>query len=163
VECHIEVDTGSGFRAILPYSNLIDLFDYKTIQEELIPTPGTRINAIVKNFVDDILYLSTKSQDLAEESIASFMDFYQLVDKFKIGSILEGTVEKVMNFGIFVNLATPFPGLIDIGHTPFNGGSKLPRDTTKWPKEGEPIKCLLSYFRFHDKQMGLGWFPDINQ
>ena len=65
-----------------------------------------------------------------------------------------------MPFGLFIDIGSPFIGLIDIGHSNFNRGKKLSHNNSGWPKEGDSIKCVIAYYRFNDRQIGLGWTPD---
>lgn len=153
--CGIELETDSIYQSILPFDNLFD--ESKPFREELLPPIGSEIKGVVKNHVDNCLYLSAKPSDLDEKQIQGYREFYKYVESIPEGTQKTGTVKLVKPFGIFVDLSLPFIGLIDIGHISFNGGKKLPYDPSLWPKEGESIECVISYFRFDDKQFGLGW------
>lgn len=85
--------------------------------------------------------------------------YYDYLDTLTIGAGIQGVVVQARQFGLFINLGGPFLGLIDIGHRSFNGGVPLPADTTNWPKAGDEISCVISYFRLHGQQIGLGWSP----
>jgi S1 RNA binding domain len=158
VTYHVEVETHSKYKAILVYNN----FEYDwLLTDDIIPEKGTTVEMVVRNFVDDILYLSAKPSGLEETEIQLYKDFYEVVETIKEGTVIEGKISKVVPFGLFVELENcPFIGLIDIGHSDFNRGKKLPINFSSWAKEGNNIKCIVSYFRFYNKQIGLGWLPD---
>ncbi len=158
--CQIEIETDLAFKAILPYQNLLDDYDYPVFRQELIPTLGTRLDMVVANYVNGTLYLSAKPSDVSAERIAQFKSFYRYIEGLKVGNVITGRVKKAMPCGIFVDLQSPYPGLIDIGHTDFNLGKKLPYDNSKWPQEDELITCIITYFRLHNMQVGLGWSTD---
>jgi ribosomal protein S1 len=74
---------------------------------------------------------------------------------------LKGKINKIVSFGLFIELLNcPFIGFIGIGHFAFNGREQLPINFSSWAKEGDNIKCIVSYFRFENRQIGLGWLPD---
>ena len=159
--CRIEIQSSFEQKIILDY---VDLFDQHTpFDEALIPAIGSRLKLVIKNYVDGILYVNAKPKDLSKAEIQKYKEFYQLVDSLEEGRILEGRVEHIRPFGIFVNLGWPFLGLIDIGHISFNAGRQLPYDLAAWPKVGEAIRCRLGYFRFRNRQLGLGWLPNGEQ
>ncbi len=151
---HVTLDTSSDFRAILPYSHLAD--DHSRFDPELIPRLGSQITAVVFNYVDGTLYLSAKPSDLKSSTIEEWRDFYAYVYSLSIGREISGVVQKAMPFGLFVDIGSPYIGLIDIGHATFNGGYPLPVDQTSWPNVGERIRCNIGYIRFHNRQIGLG-------
>ena len=155
---HLTLDTTSEFRAILPFAHLTD--DHKSFSPELIPNVGDRLETVVFNFVEDTLYLSARPSDLKRSTIQEWQDFYAYVDTLSPGMEVMGVVERVEPFGLFVNIGSPYIGLIDIGHTAFNRGHALPYDNSEWPQVGDRIRCVLGYVRFHTRQIGLGWLPD---
>lgn len=157
VTYQVEVETNSKYKSILVYDGTqYDL----NLTNEIIPQKGTYIEMVVKNFVDQTLYLSANPNDLDETEIKLYEDFYHLIATIKEGTKLKGKILKVNPFGIFVDLNFPFIGLIDIGHSNFNEGEKLPKDFYTWAKEGDSIDCIVSYYRFYNRQIGLGWLPD---
>ncbi|WP_125916713.1 hypothetical protein [Hymenobacter coccineus] len=160
IDCHIEIKANSKLKCILSYADLIEDHNYKMFKESLIPERGTRLDMVVKNCVDNTLYLSAKPSDTNAAQVEKFRDFYKFIDGLEVGAVVKGKVEKVVPFGVFINFSTPYIGLIDIGHIEFNGGKQLPGDFSKWPKEGEIIKCVVSYYRLHSRQIGLGWIPE---
>jgi ribosomal protein S1 len=145
----IELETDSEFKStirILPLEN-----------DEQIPKIGSTINAVIVGHGYDTLYLSVDKKDF--ENVEDSKLFYQTIDNLKENEIIEGTVLQVRSFGIFIDLSLPFLGLIDIGHIDFNKGERLPRDFSEKFREGDKIKCIVSYFRFHERQIGLGYLP----
>lgn len=88
-----------------------------------------------------------------------------LKQKYPIGYKFSAKVLKIKPFGIFVEIierpenSSEYLGLIDIGHTVLckKDSQKLPLNKTQWPKEGSDINCIVSYYREHNKQLGLGW------
>lgn len=160
VTYHVEVETQSKYKSVLTYHSV----EYNLpLTEHSIPQIGTTVEMVVRNFIDDTqtLYLSAKPSDLEETEIKLYEDFYKVVETIKEGTVIEGKICKVAPFGVFVELLDcPFVGLIDIGHFDFNGGKKLPINFSSWLKEGDTIRCVVSYFRFDNRQIGLGWLPD---
>jgi ribosomal protein S1 len=155
---HVTLDTTSEFRAILPYDHLTD--NHLRFDPELIPNLGSQIATVVFNYVDGTLYLSAKPGDLKSSTIREWRDFYAYVNTLSIGREISGVVERAVPFGLFVNIGSPYIGLIDIGHSSYYGGHSLPFDHTTWPLVGESIRCSVDYIRFHNRQIGLGWIPD---
>lgn len=155
---NLVVETEFPYRGILPYEHLVDEMPH--FSADLIPNVGDTIKAVVFNFNDDTLYLSAKPSDLKVTTIEKWQEYYDYIDTLTVGSTITGIVEKVEPYGIFVNIGSPFIGLIDIGHFQFNGGVRLPRNQTGWPKEGDKIQCNVGYFRLHNQQIGLGWLPE---
>ena len=158
---HVTLDTSSEFRAILPYDHLTD--DHSRFEPELIPNLGSQIATVVFNYVDGTLYLSAKPSDLKSSTIEEWRGFYAYVHTLSIGREISGVVQKAMPFGLFVDICSPYIGLIDIGHSSFNGGHPLPIDHMRWPHVGQSIRCIIGYIRFHNRQIGLGWIPDVMQ
>jgi hypothetical protein len=78
-----------------------------------------------------------------------------------IGREVIGTVKVICPFGIFVDLGSEFLGLIDVGHSHFGSGVRLPKDPKCWPTRGSKIECYVNYFRDHDQQVGLGWKTEV--
>lgn len=156
---YLTVDSAdSEYETILPYQHLID--DQSAFSPNVIPNIGEAIKAAVFNFVDETLYLTAKPQDLTDEAIDSWRQFYQHVDTLTVGDTITGVVAKSMPFGLFVDIGSPYVGLIDIGHTAINRGVQLPGDLDSRPKVGEEIRCIIGYIRFRSRQVGLGWLPE---
>ncbi|MGN6547305.1 MAG: hypothetical protein ACTHK7_19795 [Aureliella sp.] len=154
----LEIKTQTAYRALLPYSNLVD--EFSSFSPEVIPEIGAHIDAVVDNFVDGAIYLSSKPSDLDESSIRKWEQYYDYIASLTVGHVVSGIVERAMPFGLFVNIGGPFLGLIDIAHTRINGGVQLPGDVSDWPAVGDPIQCCIAYFRFRNQQIGLGWLPE---
>ena len=152
------LNTSSEYKVVLPYDYLFE--ERKNFDKTLLPEIGCRIKAVVKNHVDDILYVSSKPSDLEQTEIQKFKEYYKFIEQNKEGRIVKGIVKKIMSFGLFVDIASPFIGLIDIGHSSFNRGKRLSHNNLEWPKEGDRISCIIAYYRFHDRQIGLGWNPN---
>lgn len=151
------LETDSGQLARLAHSNLVD--DPATFTPQIIPKVGERVDAVVANFVDGVLYLSARPEDLLETTVRRWQEYYDYIGSLTIGSTIKGRVERQRPFGLFVNIGGPFIGLIDIGHQRIAGGVPLPRDNDAWPQEGDEINCRIAYFRLHGQQIGLGWLP----
>jgi hypothetical protein len=151
------VKTSLPYQALLPYAHLVD--EPSDFSPAIIPDVGDSIRAVVFNFVDATLYLSSRPKDLKDTTIRKWRQYYDFIDTLTIGSEITGIVKRVMPFGLFVDIGSPFEGLIDIGHVGINGGRQLPRDLADWPKAGDKIECSVAYFRLHDQQVGLGWLP----
>ncbi|WP_299840282.1 S1 RNA-binding domain-containing protein [uncultured Tenacibaculum sp.] len=152
----ILVETEKGVKGFL------DLKTSPNQKEKRLLKTDEFFTAIIKNYSSDnnMLYLSIDLEDLKESSIDSYKKFYTLINEIKEGTELTGTVTEIQPFGLFVDIGQEFIGLIDIGHTSFNQGAKLPFDNSRWPKNGDSIKCIVSYYRFDNKQFGLGWIPE---
>lgn len=151
------IQTRAQLPAELPYDWLVD--QGASTRPEL-PAVGQRIDTVVNNVVKGVLYLSARPHDLLPKTIAAWAAYYAYIDTLTIGSLVTGRVIKVQPFGLFVDIGGPYPGLIDIGHTDFNQGVRLPRDYALWPTEGATIRCRVSYMRLHNRQIGLGWVPE---
>lgn len=156
---HLTLQTEFPYPALLGYSELVD--DLTLFSPQLIPRIGTHINAVVRNFVDDKLYVSAKPSALSASTILKWQQYYDYIDTLTIGSIITGVVKGVNPFGLWVDIGGPYTALIDFGHTPFNGGAKLPLDRSQWPTVGTQIRCYVSSFRFYNQQIDLIWVPDI--
>lgn len=147
--------------AVLSYYEMLEgPYDFENLDPALLPSIGQRLEVVVMNYVDGILYVSSTPRKLTEEAIQRAKDYYRYVDEMQEGMAVQGTVSFVAPFGLFVDIGLPFPGLIDIGHISFNGGKQLPSDPDDWPKVGERIQCVMAYFRLHNYQFGLGWKPE---
>lgn len=147
------LETGTGYKSRLPF-NFIE--ESESIPN-CLPNIGEEINAVVYNFVDGDLYLSAKPSHTSIESIQAWQAYYDFIETLEIGHKVTGTVTSIKAFGIFVDIGAPYIGLIDVGHNWFSGGDRLPTDRSVWPVEGETITCQISYFRLHNRQIGLGW------
>ncbi len=152
---NLAIKTDSAYPALLGYSALVD--HPSMFSPMIIPEVGARIDAVVVNFVDGTLYLSARPSDLKESSVLRYQQYYDYIGTLTVGYVVPGVVKQSVAFGLFVDIGGPFIGLIDIGHTSFNGGDPLPRDRSKWPAVGDEIYCVISYFRFSNQQIGLGW------
>jgi ribosomal protein S1 len=62
------------------------------------------------------------------QEVKEYQAFYEFIETIREGTAASGVVEKIMPFGVVVDLSYPYLGLIDIGHSPFNGGERLPHD-----------------------------------
>lgn len=148
----------SNVKGYLPYDYLLD--DIADFNNNEIPEIGTELNLTVINWRDDGLTLSNKTNDRTQEA-TKFDEFYKLIEsEFPLNEEKTGTVKEVKPFGIFVDFGYKYFGLIDIGHIKWNEGIQLPYDMKDWPKAGEKINCKISYYRFWDRQIGLGWIPN---
>ena len=151
------LETESGQPARLSYLNVVD--DPATFTPQIVPKVGARVDAVVANFVDGVLILSARPEDLLETTVRRWQDYYDYIGSLTIGSTVKGRVEHQRPFGLFVDIGGPFIGLIDIGHPRIAGGVPLPRDHAAWPREGDEINCRVAYFRLEGQQIGLGWLP----
>ncbi len=151
--CTIEVKADTAFKAVVNLFGRAEEF-----REELIPKRGSVIETVVKNHVEDTLYLSVDPDDL--QKINDYKAFYEFIETLREGTVVSGLVGATVGFCVIVDLSCPYPGLIDIGHTHFNGGERLPYNFADKLKKGDAIKCIVSYFRFDNRQIGLGWLPD---
>lgn len=151
------LETSSKYKVVLPYDYLFD--EKKEFDKMLLPEIGIQIETVIKNHVDDTLFVSSKPSDLEQTEIQEFRKFYEFIENNKEGKGVKGIVKKVMSFGLFVDIGSPFIGLIDIGHSSFNQGKKLSYDNSEWPIENEAIECVIAYYRFYNRQIGLGWTP----
>ncbi len=151
VSYHIEVKTDSMYRSIITMQD---------VEEDKLPLVGADIEAVIMNHVDDTLYLSIEPKEF--EKIERFQNFYKCIEQISVGDIRIGIVVEVMRFGVFVDLGLPFEGLIDLGHISFNQGQPLPYDFERTIQKGDEIKCIISYFRFWNAQIGLGYLEHIS-
>ncbi len=162
-DAFVLLQTSSPYKSVIPFHNLVDLDEnftfeaHKTFTPKILPAIGSEINTVVYNLVEEVLYLSAKPSDLSETTIKEWQLYYEFIDTIEIGSIVTGIVSSSKSFGLFVDIGAPYIGLIDVGHTPFNGGDPLPDDANCRFNKGDEITCLVSYFRLHNKQIGLGW------
>jgi len=155
----VEVEDAHNVKGIISYFNLFD--GENPLEDNYLPPIGSSIDTVILNNNEELLDLSIKPSHLALERITQFKAFNQFMANTKLGTLITGKIRHTAPFGIFVELDNlPFLGLIDIGHSSFNGGPPLPLSQEEWPKEGTKIRCVISYFRPHDKQIGLGWMPE---
>lgn len=158
----ILLETGTGYKSVLSPAYLEDLLFIPTsFIPAWLPEIGQEIDTVVYNFVDDRLSLSARPSDLSQTMIQGWQAYYDFLDTLEIGQRVEGVVVSRQPFGILVNLGSAYLGVIDVGHSRFNGGDILPDDMSVWPAQGEEIVCRVSYFRFHEKQVGLGWIAPL--
>jgi transcriptional accessory protein Tex/SPT6 len=151
--CQIELKAATNYKAIVSLHGKFEKF-----KEELLPKRGSIIQTVIKNHIDETLYLSIDPEDL--KLVTEYEAFYQFIETLKEGTVITGKVEAVVGFGVFVDLSCPYPGLIDIGHTHFNRGDRLPIDFADKLKKGDEIQCVIAYFRFDNRQIGLGWLEN---
>jgi len=165
---HEQIKTGNSEYLKIHVKTKNDVKGYFYLYNSIVEEEGSllgigkSLTAIIKNYNDEdhVLYLSTDSDDMEESTINSFKKFYSLIDNIKEGTMVTGTVVNVQPFGLFIDIGYDFLGLIDIGYSGFNKGSRLPNDNSKWPQKGDSINCIVSYYRFSNKQFGLGWIPE---
>jgi hypothetical protein len=132
--CDIELKADTAYRAIVHLFGKAEAF-----QEELIPERGSVIETVVKNHAGDTLYLSNDPDDLRQTG--DYQAYYRFIETLTEGTVIEGIITGVVGFGVFVDLSGPYPGLIDIGHTHFNGGKRLPYDFGDRMKPGDTVRC----------------------
>ncbi len=149
----IRLQTYSEFKCIATFYET----EKEKLSEKQIPQIGSIINAVIKNHVDDTLYVSINSSDL--QKVEEYQRFYEFINNHKEGEILLGTVKKVVPFGIFIDLGYPYIGLIDGGHC--DNFKKLPQNFVEKIHEGDKIKCVIEYFRFKNKQIGLSYLQGL--
>jgi hypothetical protein len=158
----ILLETGTGYKSVLSPTNLEDLLFIPTsFVPAWLPEIGQEIDTVVYNFVDDTLCLSARPSDLSQTTIQGWQAYYDFLDTLEIGQRVKGVVVSCKPFAILVDLGSAYLGVIDVGHSRFNGGDILPDDMSVWPAQGEEIACRVSYFRFHGKQVGLGWIAPV--
>jgi len=75
----------------------------------------------------------------------------QIVEKFKVGSLIEGTVTKITNFGIFVELEPELEGLLHISELDSSVTAKLDEAY----KVGDKIKVQVIKIDDEKRQIGL--------
>ncbi len=155
---YIHLETSSRYPVLLPYAYLVDQPSEFTLSN--IPEVGAQIEVVVFNCVEGRLCVSARPCDLAEATIEEWKRFYRYIGTLEMGSPITGTVQRAVPFGLFVDIGGPYLGLVDIGFTRFYGGSRLPREYSEWPKEGDSIVCKPAYISFHNKQIGLAWLPE---
>lgn len=152
----IHLETESTVPAVLSYGMLTESPD--KFDSTRVPKLGDRLNTVICNVVNGRLYLSARPQDLSITMIEEWNAFYNFIETFEIGQEISGRVVRVMPFGIFVDIGSDFPGLIDIGHSEIaTKGSPPPSETVKWPVVGQQINCFVEYLRLHNRQIGLSY------
>ncbi|OJJ15377.1 hypothetical protein BKI52_38840 [marine bacterium AO1-C] len=151
------LETNADYEVVIPYHYLFD--KENNFDEVHLPEIGAKIKTVIKNHVDNTLYVSSRPSDLEQTEIDKFKSFYRFAEENEEGKRVTGVVKKAMPFGLFVDIGSSFIGLIDIGHTSFSRGEKLPYKNSDWPKENELVNCVIGYYRFHERQIGLGWIP----
>jgi ribosomal protein S1 len=152
-EYAVLLETETGYKSRLCF----DSIEEESSAPKCLPNIGQEVNAVISNFVDGVLYLSAKPSQTSSESIQEWQAYYDFIEKMEIGREIKGLVASAKAFGIFVDIGSLYIGLIDVGHDRFNDGDRLPDDMSIWPAKGEKITCRISYFRLHNKQIGLGW------
>jgi ribosomal protein S1 len=145
--------TDTDYRCLLPLDSIEETF----FRPKHLPNIGEEINTVVLNCVERVLYLSARASDTSAKNIQQWQLYYDFIDTLEIGSIIKGTLLSSQPFGLFIDIGAPYIGLIDVGHARFFGDDPLPQDSLVWPVKGEEINCKVSYFRLHNKQIGLGW------
>ena len=154
---HIHVATDSQFPAVLPYHNLTS--DQVEFNPSLLPSIGDQIEAVVFNFVDGRLYLTSQPRAMDPMQIAKWQRYYDYIETIQLGEAITGIVKEARPFGIFVDIGSEFDGLIDLGLSQAFNLQPLPSEPSDWPKVGNSIRCSLAYLRLHNRQIGLGWLP----
>ena len=77
---------------------------------------------------------------------------------YPVGTEVQVAVIADHEFGIFVDFGVGPLGLILIVNFPEkNRGTPLPRDPSKWPKIGEPIRGRILGFRDYSQQVEMVW------
>ncbi len=150
------LETGTDYKSVLAYG-------FEDSRAQHLYQIGEELDTVVYNCVDGILYLSSRPIDTSRQSIEEWKVFYDFIDTLELGTIVRGIVTASRAFGIFVDIGAPYIGLIDVGHDRFNGGDRLPDDMSIWPSAGGGIDCRVSYFRLHNRQIGLGWIAPCQE
>jgi ribosomal protein S1 len=144
------LETGTDYKSILTADSVEDARSQQLLEI------GEELDTVVFNCVDEILYLSSRAIDVSDQSVEEWQAYYEFIDTLELGVEARGVVASSKAFGIFVDIGAPYIGLIDVGHDRFNEGDRLPDDMSIWPSAGESIDCRVSYFRLHNRQIGLG-------
>lgn len=139
------------------YKSILTAHSVEDERSQQLLEIGEEIDTVVFNCVDEILFLSSRSIDISNQSVEEWQAYYKFIDTLELGTKVRGIVTSSKAFGIFVDIGAPYIGLIDVGHDRFNEGDRLPDDMSIWPRAGEGIDCRVSYFRLHNRQIGLGW------
>jgi ribosomal protein S1 len=147
----ILLETGTDYKSILIADSV------KEARSQQVLKIGEVLDTVVWNCNDGILCLSSRSIDISNQSVEEWQAYYEFIDTLELGTKVRGVVTSSKAFGIFVDIGAPYIGLIDVGHDRFNEGDRLPDDMSIWPSKGESIDCRISYFRLHNRQIGLGW------
>lgn len=85
-------------------------------------------------------------------SIKEFIpnEWEEFKKKYQVGSVVEGTVSRIADFGVFVNIQGMVEGLMHVSETPLARGQK-PQDHYR---EGQPIQATV--IRIDDAEMKVG-------
>ena len=79
--------TISEYQVLLPYDYLFD--EKKNFSEEFLPKIGSEIETVIKNHVDNTLYVSSRPKDLEQSRIREYQEFYDFIEKNKEGQNVE--------------------------------------------------------------------------
>lgn len=101
-----------GIQALLPISE-IKVGRVKDIEQEL--EIGQEIEAKILSLDLDHKRMSISSKSLQDDPWDTINEHYS------VGDNIEGTISKIANFGLFVNLEPGVDGLVFIGKLPSNG------------------------------------------
>lgn len=74
-----------------------------------------------------------------------------IVQKYKVGQIVEGTVSSIADYGAFVKVENGLNGLIHISEL----SHKLVKDPSKIIKEDETVKVMIISISHEDRHLGL--------
>ncbi|HKB69202.1 MAG TPA: S1 RNA-binding domain-containing protein, partial [Thermoanaerobaculia bacterium] len=85
-------------------------------------------------------------------SIKEFMpnEWEEFKKKHQVGSVIEGTVTRIADFGVFVNIDGMVEGLMHVSETPLARGQK-PQDHYA---EGQKVRATI--LRIEDEEMKVG-------
>ena len=125
----IHLKTKSLYPTILPYNlSGYGLEDLKNVDSSKFPSIGEKINAVVFNFVDGRLYLTSKPSELLDSRIKKWQQYYNYIDTIEIGEIVLGSVKRKEVFGLFIDIGSEFEGIIDIASSRIENTTQLPLD-----------------------------------
>ncbi len=75
----------------------------------------------------------------------------QIISKYKVGDVVEGTVQKVVEYGAFVRIDKGLNGLIHISEI----SDKLVHDPSNFVEEGEDVKVKILSISSTERHLGL--------
>lgn len=110
---------------------------------EIIGPSGKVINAIIEKTgasidieEDGLVFVTGDKQEMAEKAIEQIRN---IVKDIEVGEVFDGRIEKIMDFGLFVNLSANKDGLLHV--------SEIPPDL-KFPKSAGISKAGMHGRRF---------------